>query len=201
MIGCYPNPHTALTALCVLACNILSFLLHYWSSQWCCKLWSLSVKFSILKPRQKAEQCKQVAWSSVNSSCSCPFAIYRSVILQEDLGLPNSSPNAFVLSFHSSNACPPVVFLPSLPRETSDGVWMCLVLQKFLGAHNISYKLRDSLGINQLRTSCYSVIPLFPPVPHETSTGMFPFPEHPVQWNSSDYSIHLCVERFFLNDI
>lgn len=89
-------------------------------------------------------------------------------------------------SFYSNIAGPPVLSFHLYLGRFLLGLGSVFVLQKSQGAYTISYKPRDSMKI-RMRTRCYSIIPLFPPVPHETSTAVFPFLQPPAQWNSSDY--------------
>lgn len=187
MVRCCPNPHVALTTLSVLTSNIPFYVLQYRSSQWCCKFWSIHIKCSILKSRQRPELYKQVAWSLLNDRSSWQFAKYVSVTLQEDFKSPDSSPDAFAFFlFYSNIAGPPVLSLHLHLGRFLLGLGCVFVLQKSQGAHTISYKPRDSMKI-RMRTRCYSIIPLFPPVPHEASTAVFPFLQPPAQWNSSEY--------------
>lgn len=107
--------------------------------------WSINVKFSILKCRQRAERYKQVAWSSVNNSCNYHFALCSSVTLQKDLELPSSAPNAFGFSFHNNHACLSVVFLPPLSMKTSLRLGCALVLQiEFFGNKAVKDKFLHS---------------------------------------------------------
>lgn len=104
-----------------------------------------------MKCRQRAERYKQVAWSSVNKSCNCHFALYSSGALQKDLELPSSSPNAFAFSFHNINTCLPVVFLPPLPMKTSMRLGCARVLQVELFGNK---PVKDQLVQHNSNISC-----------------------------------------------
>lgn len=138
-------------------------------------------KIQYFETQTKGRAVQNVARSSVSNSRSCQFALCSSVMLQKDLESP-LFPKCLWF-FHSAEMMLVLqcfLFCLYLGRLLM-GFGCVLILQQFLGTDPIAYKPRDSWGINQLRISCYTIIPLFPPVPRETSTGIFPFPGHPLK--------------------